>query len=1464
MFLFVFTLCLALMCVPLLASAQDAARQQVRLEAKKTLQQLKIASETAVRTRWHADRGTVRSLYNLTIPAPAGTPEASARQFLNTYRELFAMMDQNIDLRLKKVQRSLTAEHVRLHQYYNGIEVYGAELSVHIDRLGQVRVVHNNYFPRIKVNTVASLSPGEATNIAAADIGVRRLRKPSWASLVIFPNRDALQRGDYAAAYQLAYRAIIPSLQPLGDWEYIIDANTGQTLYRRNLLQFAEGHGRVFNPNPVVALQDATLEDRNDSNDAIPETAYEEVTLPGLDGSGFLDGTYASTRLTQNRAFDPNLEFNYLRRDNRFEEVMSYYHIDSVARYLSNLGFDFLFDEGWQIPVAAHVDNSRNAFYSSLDTSVHFGDGNADAGEDGEIIVHEYGHAILDQQVNGFGQGLEAGAIDEAFSDFLAASFYLPVSRGFGDTTIAEWGIGGLNRPVNGTKHYPEDIFWKVDADGTIHYGEPHADGEIYSACLWQLLEGMGRDESLTLVIESQYFLSPDAQFLDGALAILVTDYLLNDFANIRLIDQVFEARGIFAEPTFEPDIFENNDTFGTAKAVKLPFWWRGLSIDSAYDDDYYAFELKNRAYVHITITYPFTHGFDFPKLSLLLLDGKLNIDGSANILYDSLSDKGIIPTLSKSTFTTGPRQLNAGKYVVVVLDDADEGSETEYELTIMTDLDGADFKTATEIKIGQGFSRFIDFPGDRDVFKFQAQKGQLLDLQLERLYQDAKTDTFLLLYDQQYKFLMKSDDVISPNSRSDPRSSSRILGFTPPSDGVYFAVISNVDGTVGGFQYNYRFSVFKDDHPESLTGRETPLAFDKPVSGVINYLSDDDGFRFEANTGQVIDLHVDAYSIGSQFDATLSLLNPNGETIAQFRNDTKQFIDPSIRFRIPAGGVYYVDVGVSWLSRRARENEEFRRYLLTLTAILDDHAEFGSGEETKLVFDDAVTGAISFAGDTDAFRFWGTQGQVIALEVMAERAGSPLDAVLKLLDADGATLVSVDDFADTTDPILPGYALPEDGDYFVQISAYEGGGSDFTYTLTLSKGKLPDDDYSDKTATEIVVDQPIEGVINYPNDIDLFAFNAREGDIVTIDIDAYALGSPLDPVLFLYDPAVKLLKFSDNFDDTPDSLIQNIRLPDTGTYYIFVLDATANGGAEYNYTLKLTKGSGGDGLVYPQWDVNQDGVVNIFDLVLVNQHLGENYIKASPIAKFGQPRSASAEGEVRVVMTPRATASRQVTVSIHTTAIRELYGYQLSINYNPTVLELLSTSPSQALTGDLPQSYWNVSQQGPQLELTQVRQGSSEGRDVEGSLVTLVFRVKQGQHLQPQLPIKLVKVQFADSMASSIPIDVVNEPTSLADLFPAKPMLLQNYPNPFNPETWIPYQISLDSEVVISIYDAKGRLVRQLELGYQPVGTYISSDKAAYWDGHNQLGEPVTSGIYFYTIKAGDFTMTRKMLMVK
>lgn len=96
------------------------------------------------------------------------------------------------------------------------------------------------------------------------------------------------------------------------------------------------------------------------------------------------------------------------------------------------------------------------------------------------------------------------------------------------------------------------------------------------------------------------------------------------------------------------------------------------------------------------------------------------------------------------------------------------------------------------------------------------------------------------------------------------------------------------------------------------------------------------------------------------------------------------------------------------------------------------------------------------------------------------------------------------------------------------------------------------------------------------------------------------------------------------------------------------------------------------------------------------------------------------------------------------------------------------------------------------------------------------------------------------------------------------KTVLFANYPNPFNPETWIPYQLATPTEVVLTVHSATGAVVRILALGHQTAGVYKTRNRAAYWDGRNDVGESVASGIYFYTLTAGDFTATRKMLILK
>ncbi|RKU32418.1 hypothetical protein C6496_24015 [Candidatus Poribacteria bacterium] len=123
------------------------------------------------------------------------------------------------------------------------------------------------------------------------------------------------------------------------------------------------------------------------------------------------------------------------------------------------------------------------------------------------------------------------------------------------------------------------------------------------------------------------------------------------------------------------------------------------------------------------------------------------------------------------------------------------------------------------------------------------------------------------------------------------------------------------------------------------------------------------------------------------------------------------------------------------------------------------------------------------------------------------------------------------------------------------------------------------------------------------------------------------------------------------------------------------------------------------------------------------------------------------------------------------------------------------------------------------------------------------------------------------DSITVTINVtDVVNAAPSVqvSPIIPENTALLTNYPNPFNPETWIPYHLAEPADVTLTIYDIRGVVVRELKLGHQAAGVYESRSRAIHWDGRNEVGEKVSTGVYFYTLNAGDFTATRKLLIRK
>ena len=124
--------------------------------------------------------------------------------------------------------------------------------------------------------------------------------------------------------------------------------------------------------------------------------------------------------------------------------------------------------------------------------------------------------------------------------------------------------------------------------------------------------------------------------------------------------------------------------------------------------------------------------------------------------------------------------------------------------------------------------------------------------------------------------------------------------------------------------------------------------------------------------------------------------------------------------------------------------------------------------------------------------------------------------------------------------------------------------------------------------------------------------------------------------------------------------------------------------------------------------------------------------------------------------------------------------------------------------------------------------------------------------------------LRAADDGSLTFQRGIVKLEQLLALFIPVKTALFANYPNPFNPETWIPYQLAEHADVTLHIYSIDGKLIRTLAIGYQPAGLYQYRSRAVYWDGRNALGEPVASGVYFYTLTAGAFTATRRMLILK
>ncbi len=431
------------------------------------------------------------------------------------------------------------------------------------------------------------------------------------------PRREGLGEGLRFSEGRIVRRRIVRE-NVFEPYAHDYDIETG-ALIRRTPLFFRAKPARVFDPNPVVTLNDPTLQDRNDSASAVPAAAYKDVELPDQ----ALHGPYVTLvdRQPPNIA-PPEGALVFDRAQDGFEDVNAYFHIDRNQRHLQSLGYTSARAVvPYAIEVDAHAANGADNSYfipSSTEAgkgTLYFGEGGTDDAEDADLLVHEYAHAIIEWIAPGtFGGGFatEARAVGEGIGDYWAFSAHVAARRASGRDPycFADWDARCWEDAPSESCGYAEgtDCLRRLDSTKTMAdyetietSGVEHRNGAIWASALKEIQEKLGRTVTDTLVIESLFGAPPRPTFAIMAERLLQADRLLYQGAHTGAICSSMFMRGIVTEcdttPRGQRTLYQANER-GVPIPENSPI---GVTSSITIDDPRAIEEL----YVRVDIDHP-------------------------------------------------------------------------------------------------------------------------------------------------------------------------------------------------------------------------------------------------------------------------------------------------------------------------------------------------------------------------------------------------------------------------------------------------------------------------------------------------------------------------------------------------------------------------------------------------------------------------------------------------------------------------------------------------------------------------------------------------------------------------------------------------------------------------------------------------------------------------------------------
>ncbi|RJP81326.1 MAG: T9SS C-terminal target domain-containing protein [Candidatus Zixiibacteriota bacterium] len=490
------------------------------------------AGDDAVQIR----NGVLRRLWDERLLDSGSVPQVAVERFLAENRSLLGLAPSS-RLRLDRAEPVALGQRYRYLQTAWDLPVFGAELTVVADG-GRLRTLFSALSTVQFPPPDARLAPDQALHLALEATDTRALAYPETVDL------------GYTFEGVLIYRVRFTPEDPPAAWEVWVEARTGTILRQEDLRVYVDGTGRIFDPDPKTATNDNSLQDEGDANSAIPPEAYDTVTLTALNspvgGWYTLDGPFVSTSATANRAQEASPDFLYWRQDDRFEEVMVYYHIDREQRYFQNDLLTFNANNTQQV---CNVNGTPedNSWYNPQTRIITYGYGGVDDAEDADVILHEYGHAVH-FDINPAWGGGHCGAMGEGFGDYLAGSYSLTRNPAFQPDWVFNW--DGHNqfwagRILNAPYHYPDELT-----------GDIYHDGALWSAALvevwWDMPDRIAWDR---IVLQHHFLIGPGALMSDAAQAILATELALYDGLYRELIVDHFGARGLVNPEQYYPAI---------------------------------------------------------------------------------------------------------------------------------------------------------------------------------------------------------------------------------------------------------------------------------------------------------------------------------------------------------------------------------------------------------------------------------------------------------------------------------------------------------------------------------------------------------------------------------------------------------------------------------------------------------------------------------------------------------------------------------------------------------------------------------------------------------------------------------------------------------------------------------------------------------------------------------------------